>query len=50
VGNTCAIEREAHDLRHECGFAVPRPELAAVVGAECFVREIRTPDPRAVPA
>jgi serine/threonine-protein kinase len=34
----------AHDLRHERNVAIKvlRPELAAVIGAERFVREIRT--------
>ena len=34
----------AHDLRHERKVAIKvlRPELAAVIGAERFVREIRT--------
>ena len=34
----------AHDLRHERKVAIKvlRPELAAVIGADRFVREIRT--------
>src|SRR3954466_12820905 len=34
----------AHDLRHERKVAIKvlRPDLAAVIGAERFVREIRT--------
>jgi serine/threonine-protein kinase len=34
----------AHDLRHERKVAIKvlRPELSAVIGAERFVREIRT--------
>ena len=34
----------AHDVKHERKVAIKvlRPELAAVIGAERFVREIRT--------
>lgn len=55
LSDRCAIERElgrggmatvylAHDLKHERKVAlkVLKPELAAVVGAERFVGEIRT--------
>jgi len=41
----------AHDLRHDRDAAIKvlRPELAAVIGADRFLTEIRTPDSTTVP-